>query len=74
MQENCIVYTPVIRTDNRYANKENKRFISSLKESDMPYVTRDNIIKTHLYRNGLHLNKIGFTTLAENFLPFIGRD
>ena len=65
---------PIIRTDNYNANKENERFISSLNKSDVSYITHDNIIKKHLYRDGLHLNRIGFTILAENFLSFIRRD
>ena len=66
--------TPIIRTDNYNANKENERFISSLNKSDVSYITHDNIIKKHLYRDGLHLNRIGFTILAENFKSFIRRD
>ena len=65
---------PVIRTDNYNANKENESFISSLNKSDVSYITHDNIIKKHLYRDGLHLNRIGFTTLGENFLSFIRGD
>ena len=65
---------PIIRTGNYNTNKENERFISSLNKSDVSYVTDDNIIKKNLYRDGLHLNRIGFTILAENFLSFIRRD
>ena len=65
---------PINRTDNYNANKENERFISSLNKSDVSYITQDNIIKKHLYRDGSHLNRIGFTILAENFLSFIRRD
>ena len=50
---------PVICTDNCNANKENENFISSLKESDMPYITHDNDIKKHSYRDGLHSNRLG---------------
>ena len=65
---------PIIRTDNYNANKENESFISTLNKSDVPYITHDNIIKKPFYRDGLHLNRIGFTILAENFLSFIRRD
>ena len=65
---------PIIRTDNCNANKTNESFISSLYKSDASYITHDSIIKKHLYRFGLHLNKIGFTILTENFLSFIRRD
>ena len=65
---------PIIRTYNYNANKENESFISSLNKSDVSYITHDNITKKHLYRDGLQLNRIGFTILAENFLSFIRRD
>ena len=65
---------PIIRTDNYNANKENESFISSLNKSDVSYITHDNITKKHLHREGLHLNRIGFTILAKNFLSFIWRD
>ena len=48
--------------------------IKALKESDVSYITHDNIIKKHLYRDGLHLNRIGSTIIAENFLFFIRTD
>ena len=59
---------PIICTDNYNANKENESFISILNKSDVSYITHYNIIKKHLYRDGLHLNRIGFTILAENLL------
>ena len=40
--------------------------IKTLKESDVSYITHGNIIKKHLYRDGLHLNRIGSTIIAEN--------
>ena len=51
---------PITCSDNYNANKENKRFISSLKESEVSCITHDNITKRHLYRDGLHLNRIRF--------------
>ena len=63
---------PITRTENYNANKENESFISSLNKSDVSYITHDNIIKKHLYRDGLHLNRIGFTILAENFCLLSG--
>ena len=73
-RKKIILSAPIIRTDNYNANKENERFISSLNKSDVSYITHDNIIKKHLYKDGLHLNRIDFTILAENFLSFIRRD
>ena len=31
-----------------------------MKEQGIPYITHDNIIQKHLYRDGLHLNSVGF--------------
>ena len=42
--------------------------MKALKESDVSYITHDHIIKKHLYRDGLHLNRIGSTIIAENVL------
>ena len=47
--------------------------IKALKESDVSYITHGNIIKKHLYRDGLHLNRIGSTIIAENVLFFFIR-
>ena len=45
---------PIIRTDNYNVNKENESFISSLNESGVSYITHDDIVKKHLYRDELH--------------------
>ena len=45
--------------------------IKALKKSDVSYITHGNIIKKHLYRDGLHLNRIGSTIIAENVLFFL---
>ena len=41
-----IAYTN-IHTENYNVNKENESFISSLKESDVSYITNNKIIKKH---------------------------
>ena len=48
--------------------KENKSFISSLKELVVPYIIHNNIFQNHLYRDNLHLNRIGFMILADNLV------
>ena len=63
---------PIIRTDNYNANKENERFISILNKSDVSYIAHDNIIKKHLYRDGLHLNRIGLRFLLRIFCLLSG--
>ena len=66
--------TPIVCADSYNTNKENESFISSVKESTVSYITHENIIKRHLHRDGLYLNRIGFTSFTGNFLSFIRRD
>ena len=65
---------PTDRTDKESAKKNNEILTNRLKEQGIPYITHDNIIHKHLYRNGLHLNSAGFSCLAENFLSFFWRN
>ena len=45
---------------------KNESFISDLKESDVAYITHDNIIKKHLYRDGLTLDQNNFYNLRSD--------
>ena len=45
-----------------------------MKEQGIPYITQDNITHKHLFRDGLHLNSVGFSILTENFLSYIRRN
>ena len=65
---------PTDRTDKESAKKNNEILTNRLKEQGIPYITHDNIIHKHLYRNGLHLNSADFSCLAENFLSFFWRN
>ena len=64
--------TPIIRIDSYNAHKANESFVSSLKESDMSYITYCNIIffKKCLYKNGLHLKRKRFYHSCWNFPVF----
>ena len=61
----------IVHTDTESTKKNNEILTKRLKEPVLPYITHNNIIHKHLYRNGLHLNLIGFSVLAENFLSYI---
>ena len=45
---------------------KNESFISDLKESDVAYITHDNIIKKHLCRDGLALDQNDFYNLRSD--------
>ena len=66
--------TPAVRTDRENAKKNNENLTNRLKKQGIPYITHDNITHKHLYRDGLHLNSVGFSILAENFLSYIRRN
>ena len=66
--------SPTVRTDKKNARQNNDIFTKRLKEQGIPYITHDNITQKHLYRDGLHLNSVGFSILAENFLSYIRRN
>ena len=66
--------TPTVRTDRQNAKKNNGNLTNRLKKQGIPYITHDNITHRYLYRDGLHLNSVGFSILAENFLSYIRRN
>ena len=66
--------TPKVRTDRESAKKNNENLTNRLKKQGIPYITHDNITHKHLYRDGLHLNLVGFSILAENFPSSIRRN
>ena len=66
--------TPKVRTDRESAKKNNENLTNRLKKQGIPYITHDNITHKHLYRDGLYLNSVGFSILAENFLSYIRRN
>ena len=62
--------TPTARTDRENAKKNNENLTNRLKKQGITYITHDSITHKHLYRDGLHLNSVGFSVLAENFLSY----
>ena len=66
--------TPTVRTDRENAKKNNENLTNRLKKQGIPYIMHDNVTHKHLYRNGLHLNSVGFSILPENFLSYIRRN
>ena len=58
--KNIFISCPIVCTNNKKANNVLKKYIDILK--------RDNILESHLYMDGLHLNSNGTTILAGNFI------
>ena len=63
--------SPTVHTDRENAKKNN--LTNRLKKQGIPYITHDHITQKHLYRDGLHLNSVGFSILTENFLSYFRR-
>ena len=60
-----ILSSTTVRTYKESARKNNEVLTNRMKEQGIPYITHDNIIQKHLYRDGLHLNSVGFSVLTE---------
>ena len=65
---------PTLRTDRENAEKNNENFTNRLKKQSILYITHDNITHKHLYCDGLHLNSVGLSILAEYFQSDIRRN
>ena len=63
-----------VRTGRENAKKNNEKLTNRLKKQGIPYLTHGSITHKHLYRSGVHLNTVGFSILAENFLTYICRN
>ena len=66
--------TPTVHADRENAKKNNRNLTNRLKKQGIPYITHDNITHKYLCRDGLHLNSVGFSILAENFLSYTRRN
>ena len=64
--------TPAVRTDRENAKKNNENLTNRLKKQGIPYITHDNITHKHLYRDGLHLNWVGFPFSLKIFCLVFG--
>ena len=62
--------TPTVRNDRERAKKNTENLTNRLKKQGIPYITHDNITHKRLNREGLHLNSVGVSILAETFLLY----
>ena len=69
--KNICIPCPIVRTDNKKANNVLKKYIDILKREEKNVIFHYNILESHLYRYGLHLNSNGTTMLAGNFISRI---
>ena len=70
----CKVYisSPILRLDNKNANSILKKHVDKLKVvEEKSVILHDNILPSHLNKDGLHLNSYGTIKLAENFISRI---
>ena len=67
------IFVSPVRTDNKKANNALKKYIDILKREEKNVIFHGNILKSHLYRSGLHLKSNGTTMLAGNFTLRIRR-
>ena len=63
---------PILRLDNKNANNILKRYVDKLKVvEEKSVILHDNILPSHLNKDGLHLSNYGNIKLAENFISRI---
>ena len=68
--QSCKVHisAPILRLDNKNANSILKKYVGKLKVAEeKSIILHDNILSSHLNKDGLHLNSYGTIKLAENF-------
>ena len=51
------ISTPVLRVDKANANDINKDFTELFKESNLDYISHENIKELHIDQYGLHVNR-----------------
>ena len=65
------ISTPALRADKANANDINKAFTELVKESNLDYISHENIKESHINEYGLHINKTGSSILAKNLISGI---
>ena len=66
------ISAPILRLDNKNANSILKKYADKLKVAEEnAVILHDNILLSHLKKDGLHLNSYGTIKLAENFITRI---
>ena len=69
---NFCISRSIVHTENKKANNVLKKYIDILlKREEKNVIFHNNILESHLYRDGLHLNSNGTTMLAGNVIPRI---
>ena len=68
------LWSPTVSADKESARKNNEILTNRLKEQGIPYIKHNNIIHSHLYRDGLHLNSVGFPFLLKIFCLVFGKN
>ena len=72
--QSCKVHisAPILRLDNKNANSILKKYVGKLKVAEeKSIILHDNILSSHLNKDGLHLNSYSTIKLAENFISRI---
>ena len=69
--KNIVISSPIVRTERNEANNILKRFNTILKQEEKNVIFHNNILASHLHRDGLHLNLNGTIMLAGNLLSRI---
>ena len=65
------ILTPVLRVDKANANDINKAFTELVKESDLDYISHENVKESNIDEYGLHINRTGSSILAKNLISGI---
>ena len=66
-----IISSPVIRVDKANFDINNKKFISLLNSTCWDCINHENFGESHLNEYGLHINRAGSITLANNLISRI---
>ena len=66
--KNIFISCPIVSTDNKKANNFLKKYIDILKWEEKNVIFHNNILESHLCRDGLHLKSNGTTMLAGSFI------
>ena len=65
------ISTLVLGVDKANANDINKAFTELVKESNLDYISHENIKESHINEYGLHINRTGSSILAKNLISGI---
>ena len=63
-----VISTPVLRVDKVNGNHINKVFMELVTESNLDYISHENIQESHIDEYGLHINRTGSAIFAENLI------